>query len=487
MVQIPKPLVFIIALLPWLAGIFVIFWILALRFPVSGTFVTQTDFSGDNAYIYPFLPAERTTSPGKQAEGWVGQRVVSDPVYLNVRTPGPYKTMEVSMEYRALRQPLLEVGIVRDTAGTQLDMQPLYSEILDQPDWKKIISPNGLSGYVRNRISAARLDGEASGLAVWSASSTIYALADAVLAEKKSYTVSLRGAHDFWMVPAGGQIDLDLEVQDVNRSRSGGILAFSVTKGEESIWQNAVGTGGTLDRGYGSVLPVSVKLQNLTPGVYRVRLLADDDIFIRNIATRNVHWVMGTRLVVGDVVGYSTSTNGLRVWTTARHAVAETFHKEGLQTIVFGSAQGKLTKTHSSVRMDRKDAVTEPVELAVPRGDARLILDGYYALEKSAFFEPQPRKLAPETDAVAEGLLGVITPYQRSYSSGQDWRKSIFSFQIPENMENVRLVLSAPGLASRAGAVDVHNVQVKFVREPITWSNWWKYILSELKGAWRRF
>lgn len=486
MLSVPKPLVIAIAILPWLAGLICIVWILTLRFPASGIFETQTDFSGNNAYIYPFLPAERSTSPGKQADGWTGQRIINDPVYLNVHTPGPYKTMQVSMEYRTLRQPLLELGIVRDGAGTQLDMQPMYSEILDATGWKEVTSPRGLAGYARNGVSSARLDGSAHGLAIWDASSTVYELADAEMGELKSYKISLRGAHDFWMVPAEGQIDLELEAQDVNRNRSGGILAVAVTKGQETVWQNAIGTSGTQDRGYGAMVPVSIKLKNLAPGVYRVRIMADDDVFIRKISTRNNHWVLGTRLVVGDVVGYSTTTNGLRVWTTARHAAAETFHKEGLQTITLGSASGKLIKTHSSVRIDRKDGVTEPVVLSVPKGDARLVLDGYYALDRAAFFEPQPRKLAPETDAQAEGLEAVITPYQRSYSAGNGWRKSVLTFQIPENSENVRLVLSAPGVASRAGAVDVHNVQVTFIRDPITWNNWWKLILSELKAAWRR-
>ncbi|MFA6447001.1 MAG: hypothetical protein WCW31_01955 [Patescibacteria group bacterium] len=487
MFQIPKPLVIAIAVLPWVAGLICIVWILALRFPASGIFETQTDFSGNNAYIYPFLPGERTTSPGKQADGWTGQRIISDPVYLNVHTPGPYQTMQVSMEYRTLRQPLLELGIVRDEAGTQLDMQPWYSEILDQSVWRKAVSAKGKAGYVKATVSSTPLDQNGTeGLAIWDATSTVFSFADTGLDDLKSYNISLRGAHDFWMVPADGQIDLQLEVQDVNRNRSGGILAVSVSRGEQTLWQDAIGTSGSQDRGYGAMVPVSVRLKDLQPGVYRVRMMADDDVFIRKISTRNKHWVMGTRLIVGDVVGYSTSTNGLQVWTTARHLVAETFHKEGLQTITFGSASGKIIKTHSSVRIDRKDSVVVPVALSVPSGDARLVLDGYYALDPVAFFEPQPRKLVPETDATAEGLQAVITPYQKSQDIGQGWKKSVLSFDIPDNLENVRLVLSAPGLASRAGAVDVRSVEIKFIREPITWNNWWKLIISELKAAWRR-
>src|SRR3990167_8818740 len=74
---------------PWALAIAALAWLVVQRFPPSGTVVFDVPFDGTSAWIDPFLPAERTTRPGLQAdEGWSGQRVVWTPCTRPRGSPG---------------------------------------------------------------------------------------------------------------------------------------------------------------------------------------------------------------------------------------------------------------------------------------------------------------------------------------------------------------------------------------------------------------
>jgi len=480
-------MVYIIAAIPWFIGLVCVLWVLSLRFPMNGIFYTQSDLTGKNAFIYPFLPAERTVSPGLQEGGWLGQRILGDPVYMSARIPGPYQTVDVEMEFRAIHQPLIEFGVVRDASGAELDMKPWFSQMLETSSWKRALSPQGVKGYVRTGTPPARLDDrDVRGMALWLATTTSPLMSDPLNDGRKIYNVSLRGTHDFWLVPSGGIVDLLMNIQDTNRTRKGGSVGIVVSHDNKTVFQDAVNTGGSQDKTYGAIIPVSIKLKDLQPGVYRIRLLADDDIFIRSLSTTNIHWVVGPRIYSGDQVGFATSTSVLRVWTSARHIVAETFHKEGLQTITLGATQGKIMRTHTAVRIDRTDGQLEPVLLDAPNGDIRIIADGFFTFDPVAYFEPQPRRLTDQTKGINEGIQAVRTDYAGVDVLDGDWRRAKATFAIPADAETLRFVLSSPGIVSRTGAVDVRRVSLTFRRPPMTIGTWWSVIVGELKRVWRR-
>lgn len=485
--NVPKWLIAVLCLMPWLLGAGVFIWILFLRFPLDGMFKIEADLTGGNAYVFPFLPAERTILLDGRAEGWKGQRIVDDPVYMNIVTPGPYESVEVAMDFKVLRQPLLEFGLVKDSAGQQLEMYPWYSEVLELESWKAVVMEGKTKGYVARGMADDRLlSRDTRGLAVWLASTTSPVMSDSWSDQRLVKNVSLRGAHDFWVVPADGKIFFKIIIQDVNRNRSGGVVAVQVLLNDVLVHQDAIGTSGSRDVGYGALTPVTVDLKDLAPGVYRLKVVADDDIFIRRVETHNPRWVVGPRLVIGDVVGYATTTHSLDAWTNARHIVAETFHKEGFQEISLGSVSGIIRRTHTPVRIDRTDETVEPVRISAPNGDVRVIADGYFSFDQSSFFEPQPRRLTAATMGSREGIEAVLTGYQRVEALGDGWMRAKKTFPIVSEAGSLRLVLSAPGIASRAGAVDIKKVSVTFRRAPMDLQSWWDLLLKEAKIAWRR-
>jgi len=482
--KIPHWLVVGFCTAPWVAALVGFSVLVLLRFPPSGTFVGKTNFDGKSPWIFPFLPSERASKPGKQPDGWVGQRITGDPAYATAHVPGPYESAEVSIEYRVERQPLIEFGLVQGTTS-DLSLTSMYAAELDSPQWQRVTS-GPVSGFVRNAVPASRLrDPNPSGVAVWDATATTPLLSDPLSSATTTH-VALRGAHDFSFVPAGGKVVVTFTYQLANRKAGTDTIAFRAFHGEEEIPDASYVTSASNEVQMGNLQTHTVTISNAEPGVYRVSFLAPDDVFIRSIETTSRHWVVGPRVYVADAVGFLKETAPANVWTNSRHLVAETFHVEGIQTVAFGDRRTTVPRTHTVTRMDRTDTTNGPVLLSAPKGDIRFILDGYASFRPDAFFEPKPRRFTDATDVDTEHLQAVLTPYRIPEKLNDGWMRSTFHFPLHPDTDTLRFVLSAPGIMTRLGAVDIRSVTITYHRPATQLVDWLITLRQELANAWHR-
>jgi hypothetical protein len=116
----------------------------------------------------------------------------------------------------------------------------------------------------------------------------------------------------------------------------------------------------------------------------------------------------------------------------------------------------------------------------------RIVGDGFFALRPDAFFEPKPRRLTDSTLLDIEGTQAVITDYERAVALDGGWKKSRFTFRLNPALDHLRFVLSAPGVKSRTGAVDVRRVTLIYRRPPLLQSDWLRILRQELANAWHR-
>jgi hypothetical protein len=481
--RLPKPVAYVLFALPWIAAVLVFAYVIVQRFPPSGRFVAEGYFDGSNPWVYPFLPGERASSPGRHPEGWVGQRVFDDPVYFNALVPGPYETVKVTLEYRPVRQTQIEFGLVHDAEGKDLEMRPMYFEGFQTEAWAKGLA-GGKVGYVKQGTSVSRLaDSDTRGLATWNATTTMPRLRDQK-SDDVTHQLSLRGSHDFYVVPTD-ELKIIFKLQAANRQKGNDLAAFRVFCGEDEVEQRAFTASGSQDARMGKQFEYAIRIAPAEDCVYRISFKANDDVFIRSVQTPSRRWVVGPRLVFGDTVGYSTTTFAGAAWTNSRHIVAETFHKEGLQELMFGPLRPKLKKTHTLVRSDRTDA-ERTVELKAPQGDVRFVGDGFFAFSREAFFEPKPRRLTDATDLDSEQIQAVLTNYEKPETLPEGWYRSTFSFKLNPSLDRLRFVLSSPGIMARSAGVDVRKAELEYSRPARDFADWFAILRQELANAWRR-
>ena len=474
----------VVGAIPWIGVLLILCSLFLVRFPPSGVFTTSSDFSSDHPWIRTFLPATRVTTAGVQADGWTGQRILEDPVYLNVQTPGPYESADIELEMRPVLQPMVQFGIERSL--NEFELVPVYFSELQSPSWTHVQS-SAFTGYLSASTSASAIGSiPFSQLAIWNASATMPLLQDPVGVGSETW-VSLRGSHDIWVIPTANGADLTIRFQSVNRSKASDSVVVRMFYGDEQVADDVFPLNGSRDQGMGTELVRTFHFPTKKPGVYRFSFRMSDDVFIRSIQTMNSHWVIGPRLYLGDVVGYATTTHVLNWVTDSRHVLAETFHAEGVQTLSLGAKAQDVSKTHVEYRLDRQGMGEPRVSFIAPKGDIRMVGDGFFAVDDAHYFSAQPRHLDDLTELASEGITALYTPYERPLDLGDGWVRSKIHLALNPRTPTMRLILSAPGLIHRAGAsVDVRRVKVTFHRPAQSWKDWFVTFRTEASLAWHR-
>ncbi|MCE9586258.1 hypothetical protein K8R04_02990 [Candidatus Uhrbacteria bacterium] len=454
-------------ILIWIPAILFAGWILSQRFPLDGIAKFDFAFDGRSPWFNPFQPGERVTSPGQQPEGWIGQRILEEPVYGSARVPGAYDSVGISFDIRSTRQPLAELGILRDEASFAFEIKPLWSEALSK-GWRPV-TLGDRRGFVRDGSADSEiLSDEFEKLLVWQATTSEPLLKDSV-GPWKTFDISLRGGHDFHVVPADGVIEYKFIVQDVNRSRDPkNTAAFRITHGDDILYTESVSVSGVVDTRMSEPVEKTIKLDGLQAGVYKLSFVADDDFFIRSISTRNRHWVIGPRLYVGDTVGYRATSTPLIVYTNSIHTVVDTFHKEGMQSVTLGSASVKVDKTHTPFVLSRSSSERAGwKQLSAGKGNVRVIGDGFFSFDATASFLPRPRRLTAETDPVTEGITAVLTSYEKPTDLGDGWWRVATRYALRDT-QDLKFSLGLPGIVSRTGAFDIRAASVEYRRPALS-------------------
>lgn len=472
-------------LLPWAVAVVVLVWLINMRVPWSGVREFSFPLDGRSPWFDPFLPGERATRAGVQSGGWMGQRIVNEPAYAALRLPGVYKKVALGLEFRPQGQPLIDEGLRQEPGSSDsFAMQPLWSQALDR-GWKHARWQDR-EGYVRADANPQALaDTDMDHILTWHASTTAPLWMD-VEPKERVFPVALRGSHDIQAVPVQGSIQFTFKLQDMNRRRERGTVVFSLSKDGNLLWSDALGLAGSQDHRPSAVYEKEVALRGLKAGVYKLSIVADDDVFLREIASPVRHWVFGPRLYFADQIGYATTTFSGFVWTNAHHIAAETFHEEGIQTLSFGSVDTMIGAAHKEYQLDRGAGQEATAQvLRAPRGDVRFLGDGYFALASDLLFLPAPRRLTDASNLDAEGIKAVLTPYVAPRPLGDGWYESSNAYAIAPRPGTLRMTIGAPGIQERKGSIDVRAVSLRYTRDALGWKDWGMAVLRELAAAWR--
>ncbi len=473
-------------LVPWLVAFLAVCILVLKHIPPSGVWQHSLILDGTSPWLATFLPSERVTRPFQQSDGTTVQRILAEPVYASARVPIVADSAELALEAKVTRQPLIELGGSQDLLGST-ETTPVWSEVLAR-GWRRV-EHETLTGYVREGLPDDRLWlAPPERVLLWHASTTLREVTDLPSIER-SVSLSLRGSHDVYFQPTSGTNKFIVRVQDMNRVATGGnSLALRLLLGDEVLWTNVLTLPARANDAPSSVFEKTIQFTTLKPGVYRLALSADDDVFLRGITTNVRHWVIGPRLYVGDQTGYATTTYSLHAWTNSQHITAETRHREGLQPVHLGNAVVDVGQTHSVHRLSRMPSErTGDLVIDAPQGDILIYGDGFFAFEPEALFLPKPRRLTDQSNPVEEGIEVIQTSYRPPQVLPDGWLR--LSAQVPllQDIDRVRWTLGLPGITTRQGAVDIRRAEVTYRRNAAaSWRDWIKLGRRELAAAWHR-
>ena len=119
----------------------IFFWLAWQYFSFSGNLSIEYDFQGESPFISEFRPRGRALDREKNLRtGEVYQKIVGDPVYMDVTVPRSFDSVDVTVEYNNPDQPFVELGIIANTNPWNVQLFPFESKVIDEAiaTWHRI-------------------------------------------------------------------------------------------------------------------------------------------------------------------------------------------------------------------------------------------------------------------------------------------------------------------------------------------------------------
>ena len=416
----------------------------------SGIFSVHYTVGDRSPYVERFLPDTRV----------IGERVVDEPAYASVHLPGDFDTLNASLTFQNTLQPIIELGVLVNDAPLQYELQPIQNRIIDESEWSRI-DENGVVLLQRAKIYNTLEDffsapPDRDTIATYHYDlAEPYRIPDYVAQNALTSTnVSLRGYHEYLTYIKNEPLMIQTDV-------TGDGLTILVFNERDELVAEEAATGTT----------VTLVKDDLPEGVYKVILSAESDVVVTRLTTRQRYMSFVGPVSFGD-------QNALGFWTDSKHLSFYADGADAAHEVFIGS--GTLTLPEAQVRYDYDVPDAGAVQVRAGAGGFTVTQENMLAFPSLQLFNPYPTELRWNTDLDALGINFILARYTSPIVDGA-WTTATASFDLHQAMKkdnDIKLVLSAPGIKSLQSSFDIHALDLEFVRPPRSF----KQILQSLKS-----
>ncbi|MEY4723065.1 MAG: hypothetical protein RLZZ324_578 [Candidatus Parcubacteria bacterium] len=455
----------------------------------EGRLSTDTAFDGPAPYLSEPKPSERVGDAVSRVNETL-RPLLDEPVYVDLRPPAPFKDARVTLRFAAT-SPIVDVAAQSSAPDRQFTVRTVKHALLDSlasAAWTRV-SDGGLSLYQRRPVykdmaSFLAHPPAQDKIAAWHAEppSNFRLPGYAPSSDARGIMVSLRGSHRLLTYVKGEPLSFTFVLQDMNRESGADATRAAVYAlgASTPLASAALGDDGDVsdDQKSSGLRELTVTLPAPAEGAYRVALATTDDVFIREIRTRQSRIVFEDHLFLGDHVGYSPQTPPFTAYASGTRLAARTPHAESTQTLVVGGAPLLIDQPVAQVSTSLFGST--PVAVTAPKRDVILETDGLFALSASDWFDPLPFRLGPSatrTELDARGIDFALAAYQPGVSLGGITEASaVFPFadlaRTPAGA--YRFAVSVPGNGGQAHAgVDVAGMSFLLTRDIFGADGFW--------------
>ncbi len=460
----------------------ILFWLFVMDAVPSGHFFVHYTAGDLSPFLERFLPDTRVQGVQHGPDGTY-QLVIDEPAYASVHLPGDFDQLKIDVAFQNTSQPIIEIGVLANDAPRQYELAPLQNLIIDASLWDRL-EEDGTVLLQRAKMYSS-IDDFLLNLPDRDTIATYhydlnqpYRIPDYVAANALSTTnVTLRGYHEY--VTYIKNEPLMIQADFMNMQREEGEDPVTILVFNETSQLVAEQTVASVEDS--AMHAIALVQNNLPEGVYKVILKADRDIFFRQLTTRQRYMSFVGAVYVGDASGYSDAPGAVRFWTDAKHLSFYTYHADAAQQVNIGTGTLKMPEAQVRYDYDVKDPGT--VDVFAPAGDFTVTGEGMLAFNPRQWFNPYPTRLDWNTELDTRGINFVIAHYTKPTKQGL-WMHASATFDLDSALKtsgDMQLVLSAPGIKSSQASVQLHAINLEFIRPPRPFSELLTSLVQSIK------
>lgn len=519
----------------WLVPVVFLLWLLNQNFVPGGILTAECDADKCSKLVAAFATKEPEKIVGETKDGDRYRLIAHDPIYFTVKTPRPFAKAKISAEFaNPDGQPVFNFGALAANGAyvfknvfshnSQIEQLEKDWDMIKENDSYLFTRPEEEPAFVETTAGKAE-DKKESGdkkeeikkiekkpIKKYSSIDEFvndlppldqvrahnYDLSDHIRLrdykpsdKRLEISNTLRGPHEIIAYIENEPLDFKFSFQDINRHKGTDNFSITVSRGGKKVLEKKVSDDG-ISKASGVVKDpkeVEIYLEKPAFGVYAISVQAkDDDIFIKNISTRQSLVMFSNHLYFADDDEYKilegVNSKASSVLFSGQTLSARTSHKSALQTITIDKKPLIVKEVNKEYEFKRNKAQIGILSVAIPKSDAYLSTDGFFIFDSRQFFNPDLGAILNLGADVPENINYVITQYPKLTDLGDGWLKAEAEFSEKElyrdDKGQYNFILQIPGLPENKKILKLRNIEVEFEKEPITIFNLWTKVKTKL-------
>lgn len=470
--------------------ILVLLFLFAQYAALFGTLRFSTDFSDESAFIDPWRPLGRAMDREKNLRtGDTVQRIVGEPVYMDVSVPRSFDSVDVTMEYKNSGHPLVEFGLITSTEPYAVRLQPFQSTLIDEALTQWNITTDASSGLTLlqreqqyDSVSTFVANPPRDAVAATYNASIPYTYTDATYRPSSStITIDrlLRGSHQFVVYAAKEHLHSTWSFVDMNREFNDDGVRIEVLLKGNVIWEEWLVDDGDVTAS-GVVTEertLNIDFPFVEPGVYEYRISTTNDMVLTHITSDQERFVVKNALTVINNEEFinafpNVDTAPTILTMSGLQLRAQTDHPAGLQTVLIDDEELILEEVHTPTWWEAEQfhELLATRTVVLPRNDVTIVTQGFYAFDPASYFDPNDAIL-PLNERVTLDLLDYIL--YSNYSAPEETNHTVLQHVtlslegVAGDRKELTFVLSAPGLDRDDNELTIERMEFIFHRDPL--------------------
>lgn len=466
--------------------LFLLYSLFDKHFALNGLVEVNYDFKSKSPLITNLLPNGRVGDVNKDKYGYYAP-IQIDPVYFQIKPPIEYEIANVCIDYTPTPGTVLYMGGQLDR-GYNYDLEPLQNNIIDKlfenSDWNIIKEERDVlllqkSNHKKfSNINDFFADIPAlEEVAVFNYDLDFEYKLSSYKRKKDNIIINttLRGPHSMLTYVKDEPLEFTFSIQDLNRHDGPDTFEVIVLKNGQGHFSKKLEDDGYVL----STDPSSkrrhlhVYVSNLEEGVYNVELKTNQDIFIREINTRQSYLVFKNNLYLADNIEYRDGILDLnyesnQLFTKGNNFSFRTTHKSGMQTLLVNDEEVVIDQTHKMFYHTASKGDLNKVD--IPDNDIILHTNGLISFHKDDFFDPNIIKIGEDTEELPENINYIIAKYKKPKKVKGDLEQACRLFMLNDYYledNKFKIMLSAPGLELKQKEFNIYNIKATLITNPI--------------------
>lgn len=477
-IRIIKPLIVLTPLV-------VFGWLFVVNVVPSGIFLIKHSVHDTSPFIDALLTSERVLPPKKDVQGiWV-QKIIADPVFFFLHPHRSFDAIEATIWFQNEKTPLVELGVLAAKDPERYVLEPLQNLMIDSSTWPSIregkmilLQRETMYKSIADFYAHPPALGEIS---TYHADLNLPFRLFQYSPSKSLQTipVTLRGTQEMKTYIKNETLNWVFSFMDMNRAEGADPVTVSVynEQGELVSQQYTDDDGDVSTRAFPSRLrTLTMTVPNLPEGVYKIVVQASRDIFVRKIVTSQQKLIFLNSVYLGDEDGYHAVFSPVTFWTEGKRLSFQTRHAAGIQSVKVGKQTLAIEFPYKLFTVLVQDAGL--VSATIAKGDVEVLSDAPVAFSSSQYFRPDPVRLTPHTDFDRLRINYILARYSPPLEKN-GWIAATARFQTRDlllDQGSWKMTFSTPEIAELGASVLVKEIDVKFIRAPFGWKDFWQAI-----------